>query len=249
MLEYHQAAAGADGTAGAVTVSNAFILGGPDSAPLAKGSSAGMFLSVYNGGDSAEKLISVDATSVAKSVQLAGGSITVPSQSSADLSGPEPKIVLRNLTQPLTGGQTVTVLLTFSNAGSIELSVPVEARTTYYSTFLPPAPAPVPSATKRAGAAQPGRHRHAEHVGIGVRVRLAQRDPHPQRHPVTRAEGPGHAGARAAGARSRGPPDRRGRRGRAAPTRRRSRTCSRARGRSRCAAGWPGRPRSWPAAA
>ena len=155
VLEYHPAAAGAYGSADAVTVSDAFILGGQDSAPLAKGSSAGMFLSVYNGGDSAEKLISVDATSVAKSVQLAGGSIAVPSQSSADLSGPKPKVVLRNLSKPLTSGQTVTVLLTFSNAGSVELSVPVEDRTTYYSTFSPPAP--VPSATKRVsvGATSP----------------------------------------------------------------------------------------------
>jgi copper(I)-binding protein len=155
VLEYHPAAAGAYGSTGAVTVSNAFILGGPDSAPLPKGSSAGMFLSVYNGGNSAEKLISVDATSVAKSVQLAGGSIAIPSESSADLSGPKPKIVLRNLTTALTGGQTVTVLLTFSNAGSVELSVPVEARTTYYSTFLPPAP--LPSATKSvsSGATSP----------------------------------------------------------------------------------------------
>jgi copper(I)-binding protein len=154
-LEFHQAAAGAYGTADAVTVSDAFILGGPDSAPLAKGGSAGMFLSVYNGGGSAEKLISVDATSVAKSVQLAGGSIAVPSQSSADLSGPKPQIVLRNLSKALVSGQTVTVLLTFSNAGSIELSVPVQARTTYYSTFSPPAP--LPSATKRVsiGATSP----------------------------------------------------------------------------------------------
>jgi copper(I)-binding protein len=155
VLEFHPAAGGAYGSADAVTVSNAFILGGQDSAPLAKGSSAGMFLSVYNGGDSADKLISVDATSVAKSVQLTGGSIAVPGQSSADLSGPKPKVVLRNLSKALTSGQTVTVLLTFANSGSVELAVPVEARTTYYSTFSPPVP--VPSATKRVsvGATSP----------------------------------------------------------------------------------------------
>jgi copper(I)-binding protein len=154
-LEFHPAAGGAYGSADAVTVSDAFILGGRGRAPLAKGSSASMFLSVYNGGDSADKLISVDAASVAKSVQLDGGSIPVPGQSSADLSGPKPKVVLRNLSKPLTSGQTVTVLLTFSNAGSVELSVPVEDRTTYYSTFSPPAP--VPSATKRVsvGATSP----------------------------------------------------------------------------------------------
>jgi copper(I)-binding protein len=154
-LEFHPAAGGAYGSADAVTVSDAFILGGPDSTPLAKGSSAGMFLSVYNGGDSADKLISVDATSVAKSVQLTGGSIAVPGQSSTDLSGPKPKVVLRNLSKALTGGQTVTVLLTFSNAGSVELSVPVEARTTYYSTFSPPAPVPSPTKRVSVGATSP----------------------------------------------------------------------------------------------
>ncbi|HEY2277347.1 MAG TPA: copper chaperone PCu(A)C [Streptosporangiaceae bacterium] len=154
-LEFHPAAGGAYGSADAVTVSDAFILGGQGSTPLAKGGSAGMFLSVYNGGDSADKLISVDATSVAKSVQLTGGSIAVAGQSSADLSGPEPKIVLRNLSKALVSGQTVTVLLTFSNAGSVELNVPIEDRSTYYSTFSPPAP--VPSATKRVsvGATSP----------------------------------------------------------------------------------------------
>ena len=194
-----------------------------------------MFLSVYNGGDSAEKLISVDATSVAKSVQLAGGSIAVPSQSSADLSGPKPKIVLRNLSKALVSGQTVTVLLTFSNAGSIELSVPVEARTTYYSTFSPPAP--LPSATKRVsiGATSPARHRHAGHVGVGVRVGQRDPHPHPQHRPVAQAEGPGHA----AGARARreprpaGPTRRPGPQARAERPLRGggSRTCSRARGR------------------
>ncbi|HEY4703834.1 MAG TPA: hypothetical protein VIH64_18190, partial [Streptosporangiaceae bacterium] len=84
-----------------------------------------------------------------------GGSIAVPGQSSADLSGPKPKIVLRNLSKALTAGQTVTVLLTFSNAGSVELSVPVEARTTYYSTFSPPAPVPSPTKRVSVGATSP----------------------------------------------------------------------------------------------
>jgi copper(I)-binding protein len=155
VLEFHPAAGGAYGTAGTVSVSDAFILGGQGSTPLAKGSSAGMFLSVYNGGDSADKLISVDATSVTKTVQLAGGSIAVPGQTSADLSGPKPKVVLRNLSTALTSGQTVTVLLTFANAGSVELSVPVEDRSTYYSTFSPPAPEPSATKSVSAGATSP----------------------------------------------------------------------------------------------
>jgi copper(I)-binding protein len=155
ILQFHPAADGAYASADAVTISNAFILGGPDNKPLAKGSSASMFLSVYNGGDSPDKLLSIDATGTASSVQLTGGSIAVPGQSLADLEGPKPKVVLRGLSKALSSGQTVDVLVTFANAGSVELTVPVEARTTYYSTYSPPAPAP--SATKHgsAGATSP----------------------------------------------------------------------------------------------
>jgi copper(I)-binding protein len=152
VLEFHPAADGAYGTADAVTVSNAFILGSSGSTPLAKGASAGMFLSVYNGGDSNDKLVSVDATGTAKSVELTGGSIAVPATGSADLEGPKPKVVLRNLSAALTAGQTVTVLLTFQNSGSVELSVPVEARTTYFSTYSPPAPVPSATKTPKPGA-------------------------------------------------------------------------------------------------
>jgi copper(I)-binding protein len=153
-LEFHPAANGAMGTADALTVSNAFILGGANGQSIPAGGSASMFLSVYNGGSSADKLVGVDTAGTAKSVQLTGGSITVPAQSAADLEGPQPKIVLRNLSKALTSGTTVEVLVSFQNSGSVELSVPVEARSTYYSSF---SPAPTPSATKRikVGATSP----------------------------------------------------------------------------------------------
>jgi copper(I)-binding protein len=155
VLQFHPAANGAQGTTDSVTISDAFILGNTDSQPLQAGSSASMFLSVYNGGDSADKLVGIDATGSAKSVQLSGGSIPIPAQNLTDLEGPQPKVVLRGLTKALNGGQSVKVLLTFENAGSVELTVPVESRTTYYSSFSPPAP--TPSATKRinAGATSP----------------------------------------------------------------------------------------------
>jgi copper(I)-binding protein len=152
VLEFHPAAAGAYGTADAVTISDAFILGGQDSQGLAKGSSASLFLSVYNGNGSADKLVGVDATGTAKSVELAGGSIAVPGQSSADLEGPKPKVVLRDLSKALISGQTVSVLLTFANAGSVELTVPIEARTAQYSTYSPPAPAPTAAKSASPGA-------------------------------------------------------------------------------------------------
>jgi copper(I)-binding protein len=151
-LEFHPAANGAYGTASAIVVDNAFILGGPDNTPLATGSSASMFLYVYNGSGSADKLVSASAPGTATSVQLAGGSIALPAQSAARLTGPQPKIVLTGLTRTLAAGQTVPVVLTFQNAGAISLSVPVEARSTYYASYLPPAPSVSPAKPAKAGA-------------------------------------------------------------------------------------------------
>ncbi|HEY0716838.1 MAG TPA: copper chaperone PCu(A)C [Streptosporangiaceae bacterium] len=157
VLQFHPAANGARGTADTVTISDAFILAGTATEPQPAGSSAGMFMSVYNSGGSADKIVGIDAGGVAKSVQLPGGSIPIAAQTTTDLEGPQPKVVLRGLTTALSGGQAVKILLTFANAGSVELTVPVEARSTYYSSFSPPAPAPAPSATKRikVGATSP----------------------------------------------------------------------------------------------
>jgi copper(I)-binding protein len=155
VLEFHPAANGAMGTADALTVSDAFILGGANGQPVPAGGSASMFLSVYNGGSGADKLVGVDTNGAAKSVQLTGGSIAVPGQSMADLEGPQPKVVLRNLSKALTAGTTVEVLLSFQNSGSVELSVPVEARSTYYSSFSPPAPTPSASKRVSVGATSP----------------------------------------------------------------------------------------------
>ena len=151
-LQFHPAANGVYGTAGSISVDNAFVLGGPDNTPLAPRSSAGMFLALYNGGSTADKLISVSAPGTATSVQLAGGSIAVPAQATADLTGPKPQVVLRGLTSALTSGPTIAVILTFQNAGTLTLTVPVQPQSGYYSTFSPPAPSISPSRRAKPGA-------------------------------------------------------------------------------------------------
>ena len=151
-LEFHPAANGGYATADAISVDNAFILGGPDGTPLAVGSSASMFLYAYNGGGSADKLISVSAPGTATSVQLTGGSIALPAQAAARLTGPAPEIVLSGLTRTLAAGQTVTMVLTFQNAGAISLTVPVDARSTSYASYLPPAPGVSPTRQAKPGA-------------------------------------------------------------------------------------------------
>jgi len=68
------------------------------------------------------------------------------------LTGPEPKVILQDLTRPLIGGTSIVLVLNFQNAASLTLQVPVIPQATYYSTYSPPpTPTPTPAAT-------PGRH-------------------------------------------------------------------------------------------
>lgn len=168
VLEFHPAANGAAGSTDSLTVSDAFILGGSNGQPLPAGGSASMFLSIYNGGSAADKLLGVDTAGAAKSVQLTGGTIPIPAQEMTDLEGPQPKVVLRGLSKKLMAGTTVEVLLSFQNSGSVELSVPVEARDSYYSTFSPPAP--TPSASKRVNirAISPASINASPNTGTGA---------------------------------------------------------------------------------
>jgi copper(I)-binding protein len=141
VLQFHPAANGAYGTVDAISIINAFTLGPTGNTPLPAGSSASFFLGLYNGGSQSDKLVSVSAPGSAASVQISGGPITLPAQQSTYLTGPVPKLVLKGLTRPLSGGQTINVVLTFQNAGSATLAVPVEPRSDYYATYSPPAAA------------------------------------------------------------------------------------------------------------
>ena len=134
------------------------MLGAPIGSALPSGGRAGVFLALE--AQNGDRLVSVSAPGAASSVKLTGGSINLPAQTLVDLAGPVPKMVLTGLASPLAGGQTVQLTLTFAVAGSVTLTVPVEPRAYYYSTYSPPAiPKPTPSATPKAhasGSASPG---------------------------------------------------------------------------------------------
>jgi copper(I)-binding protein len=132
-----------------IAIRNVFILGAPLGAKLAAGHSAGLFLALYNDG-SPDRLLSITAPGTAKSVTLPGGTVSLASQQSVLLTGPAPKVVLQDLTRPLTGGSTVRLVLSFQNSASVTMVVPVMPRAQYYSTFSP-APSPTPTVT-------PGKH-------------------------------------------------------------------------------------------
>jgi copper(I)-binding protein len=141
--EWHQPTDGAGTLFNNISIRNVFVLGAPIGQTIGTGKSAGVFLAMTNNG-SPDRLVRITAPGTAKSVTLPGGRVTLLSQQSVLLTGPAPKVVLENLTRPLSGGGTVKLVLTFQNAASVTMVVPVMPRAQYYSTFSPP-PSPTPS--------------------------------------------------------------------------------------------------------
>jgi copper(I)-binding protein len=153
-LEYHPAAFGAYATKNGVSISNAFVLGPSPSGPEVAGGRAGVFLAITS--QDGDKLVSASAPGTASSVQILGGSVRVPAVAPpADLTGPVPRVVLNGLASPLQGGDLVKLNLTFAEAGTIAMTVPVQPKAYEYATFSPPA-TPSPAATKKKAKASPG---------------------------------------------------------------------------------------------
>ena len=140
-LEYHPAAFGAYASKNGVSISNAFVLGPSLGGPEVAGGRAGVFLAIAS--QDGDKLVSASAPGTATSVQILGGSVRVPAAAPADLTGPVPRVVLNGLANPLQGGELVTLNLTFAEAGTITMTVPVQPKAYEYATFSPP---PTPSA-------------------------------------------------------------------------------------------------------
>jgi copper(I)-binding protein len=145
-LEYHQAAFGAYAMKNGVSISNAFVLGPSPSGPEVAGGRAGVFLAITS--QDGDKLVSASAPGTASSVQILGGPVSVPALGSADLTGPVPQVVMTGLASPLQGGDLVKLNLTFAEAGTIAMTVPVQPKAYEYATFSPPA-TPSPTVTKK----------------------------------------------------------------------------------------------------
>jgi copper(I)-binding protein len=161
-LEYHPAAFGAYAMKNGVSISNAFVLGPSPSGPEVAGGRAGVFLAIT--AQDGDKLVSASAPGTASAVKILGGSVSVPAAAPVTLTGPVPRVVLTGLANPLQGGELVKLNLTFAEAGTIAMTVPVQPKAYEYATFSPP-PTPSPAATKKAnpsasasasGSASPG---------------------------------------------------------------------------------------------
>jgi copper(I)-binding protein len=151
-LEYHPAAFGAYATKNGVSISNAFVLGPSPSGPEVAGGRAGLFLAIT--AQDGDKLVSASAPGTASAVQILGGSVRLPAAAPVTLTGPVPRVVLTGLASPLEAGALVTLDLTFAEAGTITMTVPVQPKAYEYATFSPP-PTPSPAATKKKAKANP----------------------------------------------------------------------------------------------
>ena len=144
-LEYHPASNGVSTTVNGIELDNVFVLGPELNQTLPVGGQAGVFLAMSS--QTHDQLVSASAPGAASSVQLLTGPVTLVPGALVNLSGPAPVIVLNGLTNPLSGGETVRLVLTFANAGVVPLEVPVEPAAYEYTTYSPP---PTPSASTAA---------------------------------------------------------------------------------------------------
>jgi copper(I)-binding protein len=158
--QWHQPTDGAGTTKNGISIRNVFILGATPAEQLPAGSDAGMFLALSNNTNRTDKLTSIQVPSATSTVQLPNDSaVTLPPHTTVLLTGPEPQVLLRDLTRAVPGGTFFDTVLTFQNAGVVRLSVPVMPASVPFATFSPaPTPTPTPTVT-----ATPGHHKHKHH--------------------------------------------------------------------------------------
>jgi copper(I)-binding protein len=156
-LAFHPPTDTAATDVGALSIRNVFVLGAPLGHNLARGQSASLFLAMVNSG-SPDTLVSITAPGTAASVTLPA-SVHVVFGHPVNLSGPQPQLVLTDLTRPLASGTTIKLVLTFQKAGTVTMLVPVMARATHYVTYAPPQP--VVSVSPTPSPSSTGKHRRA----------------------------------------------------------------------------------------
>ncbi len=147
-LAYHPASTGQSTIVDGIAIDNAFVLGPQLNTVLPAGGQAGLFMSLSAPSD--EQLTSISAPGTASSVRLIKGPVNLGANAPVNLDGPAPEIVLDGLTSALSGGETVQLVLYFSNTGAVSIQVPVEPNAYDFATYASPPPSPTPTPTHKA---------------------------------------------------------------------------------------------------
>jgi hypothetical protein len=167
-LQFHYPTEGAGTVVGNIAIRNVFVVGAPLGQHLGIGQSAGLYLALVNSGPD-DRLLGVAAPGTSSSVTLPSPTIPLGA-SPVLLQGPAPQAYLTGLVRPLINGQNITITLTFQNAGTVTLAVPVIAKANFWATYAP-APTPTPTAVTPTSTASPHgrhgrRHRHPSSPSI-----------------------------------------------------------------------------------
>lgn len=154
--QWHEPTQGASATLDGIVISNVFVLGPSIGGQLSPGDSASLFFAVTNTG-APDKLTGITAPGSAASVTLPGRTVNLASNQAVLLTGPAPKATVNQITRPLTGSSDIKLVMTFLNAGSVTLRVPVVPMANYFATFSPaPLTVPTPSPSKsKKGTSSP----------------------------------------------------------------------------------------------
>jgi copper(I)-binding protein len=153
-LQFHPASFGVSTIVNGINIDNVFVLGPAPGSTLQAGGQASLFMALQS--PTSDQLTSISAPGAANSVQLGNGPITLSPNTLVDLSGPQPLLTLDGLTNPLSGGETVQLVLHFATAGSVTLMVPVEPAAYEFATYSPP---PTPTASAALSVSLSG-HKH-----------------------------------------------------------------------------------------
>jgi hypothetical protein len=153
-LQFHPASFGVSTMVNGINIDNVFVLGPAPGSILQAGGQASLFMALQS--PTSDQLTSISAPGAASSVQLGNGPITLSPNTLVDLSGPQPLLTLDGLTNPLSGGETVQLVLHFATAGSVTLMVPVEPAAYEFATYSPP---PTPTASAALSVSLSG-HKH-----------------------------------------------------------------------------------------
>jgi hypothetical protein len=152
--QWHQPTQGASATLGSIVISNVFVLGPSIGGQLSPGDSASLFFAVTNTG-APDKLTSITAPGSAASVTIPNNTVNLASNKAVLLTGPAPKATVNQISRVLTGSSAIKLVMTFQNAGTVTLQVPVVPMANYFATFSPaPLTPPTPSPSK-SGKSKP----------------------------------------------------------------------------------------------
>ncbi|MEO3808120.1 copper chaperone PCu(A)C [Sphaerisporangium sp. B11E5] len=134
-----------------IKIPQAFLLGPDSGARVPAGGSLPLFLSMVNYGTAPDTLNGIKVTGQGSATVKAPGPLTLPPGQLVNTGRPASQFVVQGTQKELLGGETLSLTLSFANAGDITMTVPVVTRSREYSSLSPaPSAVPTPTATTTA---------------------------------------------------------------------------------------------------